>query len=88
MTGALRQRGDLAQRKVEHELLLLDTELAKIHQLNETATFVWERWSQVADAREMAKLLAQKYDVSEDTAVSDVAAILARLQELGLLVGE
>lgn len=80
------KRLGLMQRRVDQELLLLDTELDKIHQLNQTASFIWEQWDQVSDATEIARLLARDFDVEEDVALSDVSTMITRLRELNLLV--
>lgn len=85
MTAWFKRRTDLTQRRVQQELLLLDTELGQIHQLNETATFIWDHGEQVADEEAMAKLLAQRYEVKEDTALHSVATTVAKLRELKLL---
>jgi len=86
VTIPVKRRDDLILRRVQQELLLLDTEFKKIHQLNETARFIWDNWEQVPDTVEIAKLLAQKFDVEEDVALSDVSAMVGRLRELNLLV--
>jgi hypothetical protein len=86
VTIPVKRRDDLILRRVQQELLLLDTEFKKIHQLNETASFIWDKWEQVPDAVEIAKLLAQEFDVEEDVALSDVSAMVGRLRELNLLI--
>ena len=86
MTIPVKRRDGLILRKVQQDLLLLDTEFNQIHQLNETASFVWENWEQVPDPVEIARLLAQKFDVEEQVVLNDVSAIVGRLQELNLLV--
>jgi coenzyme PQQ synthesis protein D (PqqD) len=86
VTIPVKRRDDLILRRVQQELLLLDTQFKKIHQLNETASFIWDNWEQVPDVVEIAKLLAQKFEVDEDVALSDVSAMVGRLRELNLLV--
>jgi hypothetical protein len=86
VTIPVKRRDGLILRKVQHDLLLLDTEFNQIHQLNETASFIWENWEQVPDPVEIARLLAQKFDVEEQVVLNDVSAIVGRLQELNLLV--
>jgi hypothetical protein len=86
VTIPVKRRDGLIVRKVQQDLLLLDTEFNQIHQLNETASFVWENWEQVPDPVEIARLLAQKFDVEEQVVLNDVSAIVGRLQELNLLV--
>ena len=86
MTIPVKRREGLILRKVQQDLLLLDTEFNQIHQLNETASFIWENWEQVPDPVGIARLLAQKFDVEEQVVLNDVSAIVGRLQELNLLV--
>ena len=86
MTIPVKRRDGLILRKVQQDLLLLDTEFNQIHRLNETASFIWENWEQVPDPVEIARLLAQKFDVEEQVVSNDVSAIVGRLQELNLLV--
>jgi len=86
VTIPVKRRDGLILRKVQQDLLLLDTEFNQIHQLNETASFIWENWEQVPDPVGIARLLAQKFDVDERVVLNDVSAIVGRLQELNLLV--
>ena len=86
MTIPVKRRDGLILRKVQQDLLLLDTEFNQIHQLNETASFIWENWEQVPDPIGIARLLTQKFDVDEQVVLNDVSAIVGRLQELNLLV--
>jgi hypothetical protein len=85
VTIPVKRRDGLILRKVQQDLLLLDTKFNQIHQLNETASFIWENWEQVPDPVEIARLLAQKFDVEEQVVLNDVSAIVGRLQELNLL---
>ena len=86
MTIPVKRHDGLILRRVRQELLLLDTEFEKIHQLNETASFIWDKWEHVPDAVEIARLLAQKFDVEEHVVFNDVSAMVGRLRELKLLV--
>jgi len=87
LPSAIVKRDDLMARRVQDELLLLDMKSQRIHQLNETASFIWDMWNQVPDTKEIARLLAQRFDVDEDMALSDVTGIVAKLRELKLLAG-
>ena len=86
MTIPVKRRDGLILQKVQQDLLLLDTEFNQIHQLNETASFIWDNWEQVPDPVEIARLLAQKFDVEEQVVLNDVSAVVGRLRELKLLV--
>lgn len=73
-------------REVDGEILLLDTESDQIHQLNQTASFIWRSCDGTAPAEVIAARLAKKFDVEEDIAWRDVIETLGRLQALGLIV--
>ena len=76
----------IAVRAVESELLLLDRETQRIHQLNPTASFIWHCCSDTTSEKEIASLLVEKYAVDEEIALRDVADTLYRLRELNLVV--
>jgi hypothetical protein len=72
-------------REVNGETLILDTRAELIHQLNPTATLIWQQAQGGSSPLEIAAALAGEYAVELATTERDVAATLARLQELGLL---
>jgi hypothetical protein len=73
-------------REVDREILLLDTESDQIHQLNQTASFIWRRCDEAASAEEIAALLATEFEVEEDTALKDVVEVLGKLRALNLIL--
>lgn len=88
MANAMRPKlTGVTVRAVESELLVLDRETQRIHQLNPTASFIWRCCSDAASEEEIAGLLAQKYAVDEHIALKDVGETLRRLRELELVVG-
>lgn len=74
-------------REVDGETLVLDSRAELIHQLNPTASFIWQQARSGSSAVEIAAELAEDFDVELETAQRDVAATLARLKELNLLCG-
>ena len=74
-------------REVNGEMLVLDGRAELIHQLNPTASFIWQQAQSGSTAEEIAAALAEEYDVDPETAHRDVAATLARLKELNLVTG-
>ena len=59
----------------------------KLISLNETAAWAWEKASEQGDftAETLAEALCAEYDVAADKALSDIRALLAHWQEIGLL---
>ena len=72
-------------REVNGETLVLDSRAELIHQLNPTATFIWKHARNGRSDDEIAAALTENFDVEIETARRDVAATLARLNELNLL---
>lgn len=61
-------------------------DFSKVVSLNETATFLWKQ----VEGRdftedEMVKVLTEDYEVSEETARTDVHNLVTRWAEIGLL---
>ena len=89
MDAASIEHSDLTiSREVNGELLVLDDRAELIHQLNPTASFIWQQAQSGSAAAEIALALAEQYDVDPETAHRDVAATLARLKELNLVTSD
>jgi len=56
-----------------------------IHQLNQTANFVWEHCDGQSPIHEIANQLIEIYDVDPKIALNDVTEAVRRLRELELL---
>ena len=80
-----KQRSGVSVRMVEGETIVLDRHTGLIHQLNRTASYVWDRCNGRFTVREIAHQLAEVFDIDPQTAVKDVAAVVEQLQELKLL---
>ena len=72
-------------REVNGETLVLDPRTELIHQLNPTATFIWQQARSGNPTERIAAAFAQEYAVDHETADRDVAATLARLKAIDLL---
>ena len=79
-------RADVLVREIDGELVILDRTRGLVHQLNDTASFVWQRCNGDRSVREIATDVAATFDVSVETAQRDVGATLEQLVELSLLV--
>ena len=83
----LRRRTEgLMVRELDQELLVLDTESDQIHQLNETAAFIWRCCGDVPSVEAISRLLAEEYSVEIGTANKDVDQALCKFRELRLIV--
>ena len=80
-----RRRSDISARGVVDGTVVLDLGAAQIHQLNTTASFIWDRCDGHCTVAEIAERLTGSFDVDCETARQAVRATLRRLDELGLL---
>ncbi len=80
-----KRRPDLSVRVIEGETVVLDRQAGLIHQLNPTASFIWERCNGNATVADIAKELSDAFGVDPETAAQDVTAIVRQLYELTLL---
>jgi hypothetical protein len=83
-----KRREDVASRLVDGEMIVLDRQRGFIHQLNKTATFVWERCDGKHRADEIAMRMCENFTVDEPTALHDVIHILNELRKLALVNNE
>jgi hypothetical protein len=65
--------------------IILSTDRAMAHELNETATWIWEKLSRETSPAELASLLSNIYDIDEKTSKKDINAILHRFKSEGLI---
>ena len=82
----VKPRPDLAVENSDGELIVLDKDAGKVHQLSQSAALVWDGLSEGLAIDEIAARITDAYDVGHDNAVSDVQATIKQLRELGLLV--
>ena len=82
----MKPRPDLAIENADGELIVLDKSAGKVHQLNSTASFVWDCLSDGLAVDEIALMLSEAFDVEPEAALSDVQAALAQFEGLALVV--
>lgn len=85
MTDIPRRRSDLQARLVDGEVVVLDRKADMVHQLNATASFIWQRCDGRASRHDIAAQLVDAFEVDADTAAASVASTLEELARLGLL---
>ena len=66
-------------------MLVLDRSADLIHQLNQTASFIWGRCDGRSTARDIAHQLADAFEVDPPTAEASVTTALQQFEVLGLL---
>jgi hypothetical protein len=77
-------------REIAGEQLLVPirkqaADMAAIYVLNETGARIWALMDGHRSLSDVSDILAQEYDVQPEMARADVAELVGRLQELGML---
>ena len=85
MTDRPKARPDLETRTVDDETVILDRDGERIHQLNATASFVWDCCEGKMDTNSIAAELAEAFGVDPNRTVKDVSEIVLQFSGLGLL---
>ena len=80
-----KRRLDLSARLIDGEAVVLDRQAGLIHQLNPTASYVWEHCEGHATLTGIAQQLADVFDVDLTVATHDVRVLVTQLQDLHLL---
>lgn len=71
---------------MDHEIVILDRVGGLVHQLNPTASYIWNEWDGIQSTTEIAASLAERFNAVPDTVLHDVLAALAQFEQVGLLV--
>lgn len=80
-----KRRTDVTSRNVNGEILILDRKNEDVHQLNSTASFVWQYCDGQATIHEIAVAMAKDYSIDLEDAERDVTDLIRKLKALGLL---
>ena len=80
-----KKRNDVNARLVDLEIVVLDRQHGSIHQLNQTASFVWEQCDGESTLEKIANRLTEAFAVDFSTAMSDVRKVIQQLNDIGLL---
>lgn len=83
-----KQRPDLRSRVVEGEIVVLDRREELIHQLNPTASYIWELCDGVHTPDEISNELCQAFHIDFSIAQRDVRATVEKLRQAKLLESE
>ena len=80
-----RCRTDLKTRVVEGEVVVLDRQGEMVHQLNRTASYIWQHCDGESSAATIAREMCQDFEVDYPTALQDVLNTLEQLDKIKLL---
>lgn len=86
MTGRLERNPNLAWREIDGEVVIISPEDSQVHELNETASLIWKHADGAHGLEEITARVAEVYDVAPEAARTDVAEMIAQLDEKRLLI--
>lgn len=81
----LAQHPNAAWRDLDGEVVIISPEDSVLHELNETASFLWKHATGKLTVAELAGLLAEEFEVDDATALADTQELVAHLAGKGLL---
>ncbi len=79
------KHSNVIAREIEGETVLLNEEKGEIHQLNQTASFIWQCCNGNNSIDDIIHLLNDKFQTETINIESDVIETLATLKKLNLL---
>jgi hypothetical protein len=80
-----KRRSDLNYRTIEGETVILNRKEGCLHQLNPTASFIWDCCDGNWNIAEIVDRLAGAYEVDASTARKDVEEVISNLRNSNLL---
>jgi hypothetical protein len=80
-----RRVSHVATTEVEGETIVLDREHGQVHQLNATASFIWQRCDGHTALTDIAAAVAREFGADPATAETDTVAAVRQMQALNLL---
>ena len=77
--------GNIVDKQIMDELVLLDLQTGDYHSLNETAAFIWNKAGSDASMQDIAKALEEAFSVDFNHAIEDVENTFQQLRGLGFI---
>ncbi|MDA0748181.1 MAG: HPr-rel-A system PqqD family peptide chaperone [bacterium] len=78
-------RNELPNHKIDDDLVLYDPATDRVHTLNPTARLIWEGCDGTAEIEDLVHALTTRYEISFETARTDVEQTLQQLLDMGLI---
>ena len=81
---------DFVPTEVGGEKMLVPTGASSVRYkgiitLNDTADFIWKKLPEADNSEDIARALADEYDVTYEKALADTEAFLGKLREAGII---
>lgn len=82
----LQRNPALAWREIEDEIVIISPADNVMHELNDTGSFLWKKIDGKRSVADLARLLAEIYDVTAQTALEDTQVLLSELLSRKLVI--
>lgn len=76
----------LAWREIDGRVVVISPLDSVMHELNETASFIWKQADRGRSIREICELLAEEFGVDRAQAKMDTEELLTVLEQKGLVI--
>ena len=76
----------LAWREIDETTVIISPSDSVMHELNDTASFLWKNIDGYKSASDLAALLSENYEVAPDVALTDTQSLLEEMSSRKLLV--
>ena len=80
-----RQNPDTPTRTIEGEAVVITPDDSQLHNLNQTATLIWERANGTQSLEEIFKEMLATYEVEENELRTDILEFIEESQSKGML---
>ena len=71
---------------IDGEAIIMNLTSGVYYSMDGVGGFIWERLEKGSSAREIAKAIVSHFEVEEDRAAEDLAALLEELREEGVII--
>lgn len=78
-------RAGLNVRIIDDEAVIVDKESGDVHQLNSTASFIWQQFDGKTSTETIIDAVVEHFDVPAEVAERDVNAVISNFRDLNLL---
>jgi len=85
-SGVWQKNPALAWREIDDETVIISPGESVMHELNNTGSLVWRNIDGQRKAEDLARLLVEQYDVTQEVALADTLSLLAELSTRKLLL--
>jgi hypothetical protein len=85
-SGIWQKNPALAWREIDEETVIISPSESVMHELNDTGSFVWRNIDGHRSAEELAMLLVEQYEVTQEVALADTLSLLEELSTRKLLL--